>query len=377
MLPLRFDGRTGKNVYSQDAVLTVKRLRAEGIAATFLDDSDARVFESLNSAEAIAGALLLGIATNVAYDALKLVVHRLRRRRGPDAPVRIQITDATDSTPAEWTVSGSSSDVLKMLDELKVRGVLPSAHQNSEAVDAAPTTPVETSDRVAHTVRERLAAAEQLRAEAQAMLDAEPANIECAETKAVEALAAYRSALDWAEDTDRREEMHLRLDAAGRWRREQFGCAVEYSDGKYWETCPVALGHHRVGLSAGGLAYRACSICGGDFTECEHDPDRTYLVAGGTAVANCCRVCASSDCKDHKTHLLYRATPISVITEMHVDEISFVSRPAFKDARIDRRELLTRELPLVGGRPAPSGAPLTCNKCMTDCHGLVEMLRKR
>lgn len=120
-----------------------------------------------------------------------------------------------------------------------------------------------------------------------------------AENKAVESLAAFRSALDWAEDTDRREEMHQKLDTAGRWRRERSTCAVEYSDGKYWETCPVALGHNRVGLSVGGVAYRACSICGIDFTECGHDPEHTYLVAGGTVVTNHCRVCAATDCREH------------------------------------------------------------------------------
>ena len=223
------------------------------------------------------------------------------------------------------------------------------------------------------SIRERVAAADSLQAEAQALMDQGSGDLGEAEKKAVESLAAFRSALDWAEDTDRREEMHQKLDAAGRWRRERFTCAVEYSDGKYWETCPVALGHRRVGLSVGGVAYRACSICGLDFTECEHDPEHTYLVAGGTAVTNHCRVCAATDCREHKSHITYDASPTSIITEMNVDEISLVARPAFKDARIHRQELLARELPLVNGQTAPAGAPLTCNKCLTVCGGLIEL----
>lgn len=374
VLPFRVDQHTGKSVYSQENVLIVKRLKAEGINATFLDDRDDRVFESLNSAELVLGATLaLGLATNLAYDVLKLAVKRMWRRTGPETPLSVRITDATQSTPAEWTLSGSSTDVLNMLEQLQERQLLPSEPHPDKPAGVALDAPAKPSPHVIESVRKRLSAAEELRVEAQTLLDRSPDNLDEAEVKAVEALAAYRSALDWAEDTDHREEVHLKLDAAGRWRRDQFRCAVDYSEGKYWETCPVALGHRRVGLSVGGVACRSCSICGLDFTECEHDPERTYLVPGGTAVANYCCICAAPDCSTHKTHLMYEASPIAIITEMHVDEISLVARPAFKDARIQREELLASELPLVNGRSAPAGAPLTCNKCLSDCGGLIEM----
>lgn len=373
VLPIRVDARNGKNVYSQQDVLIVKRLKAEGIRAAYLDDSEDRVFESLNSAElVIAGTLVLGIATNFAYDALKAIVKRMWRRSNSNDQISLRITDATDTTPSEWTLTGSPADVLDTLEKLKDRDLLLRDLPPDDLMGGRPSEPVEPSEHVMVAIEERLAAADALRAEAQALLEQPAGQLEEAEKKTVAALAEYRSALDWAEDTDRREEIHEKLDAAGRWRRERFLCSIEYSDGKYWETCPVSLGHYRVGFSVGGVAYRACSICGFDFTECEHDPAGTYLVAGGTAVANHCRVCGVTDCAIHETHLMYDATPISIITEMRVDEVSLVSRPAFKDARIHRRELLARDLPLVDDQIVPAGALLTCNKCLNDCGGLIE-----
>lgn len=44
VLPIRVDERYGKSVYSQQDVLIVKRLKAEGIRAAYLDDSEDRVF---------------------------------------------------------------------------------------------------------------------------------------------------------------------------------------------------------------------------------------------------------------------------------------------------------------------------------------------
>lgn len=55
------------------------------IRATYLGDSEGRVFESVNSAELVfAGTLALGIATNLAYGALKAIVKRMWRRANSD-----------------------------------------------------------------------------------------------------------------------------------------------------------------------------------------------------------------------------------------------------------------------------------------------------
>ena len=48
-----------------------------------------------------------------------------------------------------------------------------------------------------------------------------------AESKSRQALARYRSSLDWAEDSELEDEAHRLLDSAGRWVRETFGCYLE------------------------------------------------------------------------------------------------------------------------------------------------------
>src|SRR5690349_22546945 len=80
-----------------------------------------------------------------------------------------------------------------------------------------------------------------------------------AERAAREALTSFASALDWAEDTDREDETHRKLDEAGEWVRRTFGCHLHLENGAYSQRCPVALGHNRIGMSVGGAAKRICS----------------------------------------------------------------------------------------------------------------------
>jgi hypothetical protein len=87
--------------------------------------------------------------------------------------------------------------------------------------------------------------------------------------------------LNWAEDGPREAEAHTRLDEAGRWVRATFGCMLEQDGTAYFVSCPVRLGHVRVGLSIGGTAHRICSLCGEDVSECEHQRGVAYLVPGG------------------------------------------------------------------------------------------------
>jgi hypothetical protein len=106
---------------------------------------------------------------------------------------------------------------------------------------------------------------------------------------------------------------------------------------------------------------------------CEHDPARTYLVPGGSALDDYCRICMGRSCDEHKTHLMYEATPVSVITEMQMDEVSLVARPAQPDARIECESMPMDRLQAALGDEFSPGVALSCDKCLDDCDGLVQV----
>ena len=86
---------------------------------------------------------------------------------------------------------------------------------------------------------------------ARARLEAVVGDRKEAERFARSALADYRAAMDWTEDTPEFEVAHFRLDEAGRWVRETFGCWLTRNGTSYQRTCPVDLAHDRIGLSPG------------------------------------------------------------------------------------------------------------------------------
>lgn len=376
VLPLRVDELSGRAVYAENALFLVKRLRAEGVKAAYLDDPDDRIFVSQNSAVLTAvGSIALGIVGSAAYDGLKALVRRLWRK---DNDVSLRLIDATGTTPAEWIATGSRSEVLKTIEGLRTRGLLPAGTPAMESGVAVGDPPQDwtykiPSERVNTLIDRRTAEGGRLADEAEAMLAASPENRDEAAQVAVSALRSYRSALNWAEDTSREDEAHQQMDAAGRRKRLTFGCKVEYEDDNYLDTCPVSLGHVRVGFSVGGTAIRKCSLCAEDLSVCEHDPARTYLVPGGSALDGYCRVCMENDCDEHKTHLMYEAVPVAVITEMNVDEVSLVARPAQPDARIEREGLSMEQLRVSLGDRFSPGVTLSCDKCLHDCDGLTQM----
>lgn len=399
ILPQRREPGSGRGIYAEDDLFLVKRLRREGINATYLDDVENRAFVSLNSAFGeLANELAVGIVGAAAYDALRYLVARVTDRDA--ARISIEVTDASPDQPGQWTVSGKPSAVLDALEQLKARHILPDDPQDQDPGAPARATPIDpavsqaphdySNDQSTLTggrrptrqsaptsytvtrIRELTNEADDLMAQAAAALVDGNGRTE-AQSLALSALAAYRSALNWAEDTNLESEAHTRLDEAGRWKRQHLGCRLDYEDGAYYETCPVSLGHNRVGLSVGGVATRMCSICALDISECEHDPTEQYLVSGGPGIGSLCRVCAETDCRSHRSHLQYWASPISVVTEMRIDEVSLVARPAFKDARITRQSVDTASLRRSLGSQFALGMPVSCDQCLRPCGGLIQV----
>jgi hypothetical protein len=192
-----------------------------------------------------------------------------------------------------------------------------------------------------------------------------------AESDARKALAAYRGSLDWAEDTELEDDAHRVLDEAGKWVRQTFGCHLERDGQAYRQTCPVALGHNRIGLSIGGRAtVRVCSLCGQDASECEHLPDTKYLVPGGAEELGWCSVCLQEHC-DHIVTETYEASLVSIIREMDLAEVSIVGKPAHPEARIHAVSISVSELKESLGDEFEPGMDVSCDRCLTPCGGLI------
>lgn len=210
----------------------------------------------------------------------------------------------------------------------------------------------------------------QLLVEARSSADAH--RLDDSEGAARRALQQLARSLDWAEDSDREDERHRELDAAGKYVRETYGCVLPFEDGQYFRTCPVDLAHTRVGLSVGGTAKRICSLCGEDVSECPHLPNKAYLVPGGSSDLGWCRVCLERGPCDHDPGHEYRTDVVSIITEMQVDEVSIVGKPSHPEARLTRVSVSTRDLSEALGETFSPGIAISCDICLRPCNGLVK-----
>ncbi|MGQ0804992.1 MAG: hypothetical protein ACT4PI_14170 [Actinomycetota bacterium] len=195
-----------------------------------------------------------------------------------------------------------------------------------------------------------------------------------AESVARRALADFAGAMNWLEDTPEFEVAHHRLDEAGRWVREMFGCWLEREDTTYARTCPADLAHNRIGLSPGMRnLVRECSVCGLDPRLCRHVTGKAYN-APRRLIGDRCNLCGLATCQ----HVDGEVGPVfcyHLITEVGtLDEVSLVSRPAQPMARLSRVTVpladLTAEL---GPRGWVRGMDVSCDRCLTACHGVREV----
>jgi len=162
-----------------------------------------------------------------------------------------------------------------------------------------------------------------------------------------EALEVLRSAMNWLEDTPSFEAAHLALDDAGRLARENFpnGCQFPYRDGTYYQECPAALAHNRVGMSPGYILRKvSCSIC-----------HRSPI---------------DEDCRHVKGWVYGDATCVWIIEEAELLEVSLVGRPAQPDARITSVSISGKEIVDRLGE-FRSGREILCDKCLGECSGVA------
>lgn len=171
-------------------------------------------------------------------------------------------------------------------------------------------------------------------------------DVQRARTKLRECLPVLRSAMNWLEDSPGFEVAHERLDDAGELarRHDPAGCRLAFREGSYYQECPVALAHNRVGLSPGFIIRSAeCSICRADPEGCSHIVGRTY---DG-------QICSR------------------VITRAELLEASLVTRPAFPDARISSVSISRGDLQARLGVDFKTGVDVTCDRCLGPCDGVM------
>lgn len=116
VLPVRsVDGRA---VYTESSVLVLKRLKAAGIDAGFLDPAEQRVFEvKKNALEAALAAYALGIASAASWDALKALFRS--KDSGKLSITYVDLDDQTGTRAEAWRVEGNADDVLDAIDRLR------------------------------------------------------------------------------------------------------------------------------------------------------------------------------------------------------------------------------------------------------------------
>jgi hypothetical protein len=198
-------------------------------------------------------------------------------------------------------------------------------------------------------------------------------NRDAAEPLARSALADFAGAMNWLEDTPGFEVAHYRLDEAGRWIRETFGCWLERKDTTYARTCPADLAHKRVGLSPGmSNVIRECSVCGQEPRVCRHVKGKSYD-APRRMVGGRCNLCGAHEC-EHLDGELGLAYCSHLIVKADLDEVSFVPRPAQPMARIGRITMSTDELEAeLGPKGWKPGMDVSCDRCLKSCMGVREV----
>ena len=355
----------GIGVYHRHAAILVKNMREAGAAVEYEDPPETRRFLDQNSAaEVIAAALALNLTSSAGYDALRWAIGRM----GNGMRLRLNLRRTTNDP--ELTFEGSAEETLALLSQQGGEATAESGSPDPSATEVVRDTP-ERRLSTTREVEERLSGAEVSIEEAEAMLAS--AN-EGAEDKARTALEGFASALNWAEAGPFEQAVHARMDQAGRWVRERFGCTLHREGNEYFQRCPVVLGHNRMGMSVGGLSRKVCSICGEDFSECPHHPGAEYIVEGGVGPLEWCRVCGERDGCEHLPDERYRARLIVIVVEMQVEEVSIVDNPAFRDARITSMSYTLDDIRQVLGEAFEPGVDVVCNRCLLDCDGLSRRL---
>jgi hypothetical protein len=160
------------------------------------------------------------------------------------------------------------------------------------------------------------------------------------------------------------------LHQSGKFIHDNFGCQVRMEGTTYYEECPVLLSHVKYGFSVGGSAISICSICGKDPWECEHIKGFKYDGVIAKKISGYCNICGQEAC-DHQLGEIYNnAEAVHIITEMKLDHVSLVERPANPLARITMYTLGPEDI--LKALPDSEKASFKPGVTVIHCHHCVE-----
>jgi hypothetical protein len=148
---------------------------------------------------------------------------------------------------------------------------------------------------------------------------------------------------------------------------------VEREDDRWFDVCRLSLMHLRVGMSAGFVARRYCSICGCDLTVCDHMPGVAYPVVANRRPDGSCTVCDGASCLTHTAGATYPVFAHAIVRQVdRLDEISAVARPRDPLARCTAVEIPADAVASLPNHDA-ANASLHCERCVAPCTGFTSV----
>ena len=185
-----------------------------------------------------------------------------------------------------------------------------------------------------------------------------------AESTLREALTHLRRAFNWS---DRDPHVLHELHSLGREIHDRFSCKLASSEGRYQIECPVRLAHIPLGLSLGGSSRSICSICGEDPFDCNHLRGRSYDRVRAMRTGSACNICHQSECQHNVGEEYDGVEAVHIVSDLKVDEISLVPKPAMPDATFLSLSIPERDirdqLPDEEADSYEPGMQLYCHHC--------------
>lgn len=140
-----------------------------------------------------------------------------------------------------------------------------------------------------------------------------------------------------------------------------YGCWYEYKNDRWFDTCLVRMAHLHMGLSAGFTAKRLCSICGADFSECEHSPDWLYPVTAQRLDGKC-NICGASEACAHSAGSEYLTRPTIRLEDAVLREVSLTPNPRDPSLMITSLQ--------SDPQPPPPTSPSYKRRCLACLSGI-------
>ncbi len=193
------------------------------------------------------------------------------------------------------------------------------------------------------------------------------------EDHARRALSHAVDALNYLEDQTRAPSAHACVDQLGQLVSGLYGCVLESREGAILDTCPTSLAHRRSGLSPGFTATWACTVCGLDFSQCEHLPGTVEEVRVVHEDGRC-NVCGTGSCTRHRPGSIETVPVGRVATHAEMHEVSFVARPRDPLARFTALEIPVHELRALEREhfiQRIDADRFRCLRCMASCAGFI------